>query len=68
MDGHRTLLILSPEARCNGRACLVRLVYGGLRKLSRGDTITAIGRLQGVVPAAAGAGGDVPEVDVALLR
>jgi hypothetical protein len=63
-DGHRSLILLSPDAGCEGRACLVRLVYGGLRKLARGQSITAIGRLQG---AAAGGGGEVPEVDVSLL-
>jgi hypothetical protein len=45
----------------------VRLVYGGLRKLARGQAVTAIGRLQGSVAAAAASGGEVPEVDVSLL-
>jgi hypothetical protein len=66
MDGHRSLIILQAEGDCGGRSCLVRLVYGGLRKLSRGENITAIGRLQGTV-GAPNAGGEVPEVDVSLL-
>jgi hypothetical protein len=67
VDGHRSLILLQPDAGCDGRSCLVRLVYGGLRKLARGEAVTAIGRLQGSVAAAAGSGGEVPEVDVSLL-
>ncbi|HTV18915.1 MAG TPA: hypothetical protein VMG12_09600 [Polyangiaceae bacterium] len=67
VDGHRTLLLLSPDAGCEGRSCLVRLVYGGLRKLARGEAITAIGRLQGAVAAPSGSAGEVPEIDVSLL-
>jgi hypothetical protein len=69
VDGHRTLVILQAEGDCQGRSCLARLVYGGLRKLARGEAITAIGRLQGAVstPHAAGGGAEVPEVDVSLL-
>jgi hypothetical protein len=66
LDGHRSLIILQAEGDCGGRSCLVRLVYGGLRKLSRGENITAIGLLQGTV-GAPHAGGEVPEVDVSLL-
>jgi hypothetical protein len=66
LDGHRSLILLQAEGDCGGRSCLVRLVYGGLRKLSRGQNITAIGRLQGTV-GAPNAGGEVPEVDVSLL-
>lgn len=64
VDGHRTLIVLQSDRECQGRTCLARLVYGGLRKLARGEMITAIGRLQGAVGAA---GGEVPEVDVSLL-
>jgi hypothetical protein len=64
IDGHRTLIVLQSDRECEGRACLARLVYGGLRKLARGEMITAVGRLQGAISAA---GGDVPEVDVSLL-
>jgi hypothetical protein len=69
MDGHRSLIILQADGECGGRSCLVRLVYGGLRKLSRGENITAIGRLQGTVgaPSEAPGIGEVPEVDVSLL-
>jgi hypothetical protein len=67
VDGHRSLILLQPDAGCDGRSCLVRLVYGGLRKLARGQAVTAIGRLQGSVAASAGSGGEVPEVDVSLL-
>jgi hypothetical protein len=69
MDGHRSLIILQADGDCGGRSCLVRLVYGGLRKLSRGENITAIGRLQGTVgaPNDAPGSGEVPEVDVSLL-
>jgi hypothetical protein len=67
VDGHRSLILLQPDAGCDGRSCLVRLVYGGLRKLARGQAVTAIGRLLGSVAATAGSGGEVPEVDVALL-
>jgi hypothetical protein len=67
VDGHRSLILLQPDAGCDGRSCLVRLGYGGLRKLARGESVTAIGRLSGSVAAAAGSGGEVPEVDVSLL-
>jgi hypothetical protein len=69
VDGHRTLVILQAQGDCQGRSCLARLVYGGLRKLARGEAITAIGRLQGAVstPHVAGGGAEVPEVDVSLL-
>lgn len=66
VDGHHSLIILQADGDCGGRSCLVRLVYGGLRKLARGENITAIGRLQGTV-GAANTGGEVPEVDVSLL-
>jgi hypothetical protein len=66
VDGHRTMVVLQSEGVCAGRTCLTRLVYGGLRRLTRGETITAIGRLQGAVGAGT-AGADVPEVDVSLL-
>jgi len=67
VDGHRTLVILQSEEGCQSRVCLARLVYGGLRKLTRGENITAIGRLQGAVGAAGVVGGEVPEVEVSLL-
>jgi hypothetical protein len=69
LDGHRALIILQSDGDCGGRSCLVRLVYGGLKKVSRGENITAIGRLQGTVgaPNAAPGSGEVPEVDVSLL-
>jgi hypothetical protein len=67
VDGQRSLVLLQPDAGCDGRSCLVRLVYGGLRKLARGEAVTAIGRLQGSVAAAACSSGEVPEVDVSLL-
>lgn len=65
VDGHRTLVVLQASKDCEGRYCLARLVYGGLRKLQRGLEVTAIGRLQ----RAAGAPGteDVPEIEVSLL-
>lgn len=65
VDGHRALVVLQADKDCEGRFCLVRLVYGGLRKLQRGLEVTAIGRLQ----RAAGAPGseDVPEIEVSLL-
>lgn len=66
VDGHRTLVILQSEEGCPSRVCLSRLVYGGLRKLARGESITAIGRLLGSVGAGAN-GSEVPEVDVSLL-
>ena len=66
-DGHRTLVILQSTEGCQGRGCLTRLVYGGLRKLTRGENVTAIGRLQGAVGVPGGAGGEVPEIDVSLL-
>jgi len=66
-DGQRNLILLQPETGCDGRSCLVRLVYGGLRKLVRGEAITAIGRLQGIVAGSGGSGGEVPEIDVSLL-
>jgi hypothetical protein len=66
VDGQRTFLIVASEEQCDGRFCLARLVYGGLRKLERGTTVTAVGRLLGSV----GAGGAdrVPEIEVSLLR
>jgi hypothetical protein len=67
VDGHRTLVILQSEEGCQSRVCLSRLVYGGLRKLARGETVTAIGRLVGSVGAPGANGGEVPEVDVSLL-
>jgi hypothetical protein len=67
VDGHRTLVILQSDEGCQSRVCLSRLVYGGLRKLARGETITAIGRLLGAVGAPGANGGEVPEVDVSLL-
>jgi len=67
VDGHRTLVILQSEEGCQSRVCLSRLVYGGLRKLARGETVTAIGRLLGAVGAPGANGGEVPEVDVSLL-
>ena len=66
-DGHRSLIILQSEGDCGGRSCLSRLVYGGLKKLERGQTITAIGRLQGTVGAPGAEGAEVPDVDVSLL-
>jgi hypothetical protein len=66
-DGHRSLIILQSDGDCSGRSCLSRLVYGGLKKLERGQTITAIGRLQGTVGAPGAEGAEVPEVDVSLL-
>jgi hypothetical protein len=63
VDGHRTLVILEADRDCEGRFCLARLVYGGLRKLEKGLNVTAIGRLQG----AAGGVEGVPEIEVALL-
>jgi hypothetical protein len=67
VDGHRTLVILQSEEGCQSRVCLSRLVYGGLRKLARGETVTAIGRLLGAVGGPGANGGEVPEVDVSLL-
>jgi hypothetical protein len=69
MDGHRSLIILQADGECEGRSCLVRLIYGGLRKLSRGENVRAIGRLQGAIsaPNAAAGSAEVPEVDVSLL-
>jgi hypothetical protein len=69
IDGHRALVILATDGDCQGSSCLARLVYGGLRQLKRGETVTAIGRLQGAVGArgATGPGADVPEIDVSLL-
>jgi hypothetical protein len=69
IDGHRSLIILQADGDCGRRSCLVRLVYGGLRKLSRGENISAIGRLQGAVgaPNSTLDRGEVPEVDVSLL-
>jgi hypothetical protein len=66
VDGQRTFLIVASEEQCDGRFCLARLVYGGLRKVQRGATVTAVGRLLGSVGAA---GADrVPEIEVSLLR
>lgn len=62
VDGHRKLVLLQASGDCEGRGCLIRLAYGGLRQVQRGATLTAIGRLQ----RAAGAV-DVPELDVSLL-
>jgi hypothetical protein len=69
MDGHRSLIILQADGECGGRSCLVRLVYGGLRKLSRGENVRAIGLLQRAIgaPNTAPRSGEVPEVDVSLL-
>jgi hypothetical protein len=69
VDGHRTLVILATDGDCQGSACLARLVYGGLRKLARGEAVTAIGRLQGSVGTrgSASATSEVPEIDVSLL-
>jgi hypothetical protein len=65
VDGHRTLVVLRADKDCQGRSCLARLVYGGLRKLQRGTQVTAIGRLQRA--ASAPAGEDAPEIEVSLL-
>jgi hypothetical protein len=69
IDGHRALVILATDGDCQGSACLARLVYGGLHKLVRGESVTAIGRLQGAVGArgSAGPAAEVPEIDVSLL-
>jgi hypothetical protein len=69
IDGHRTLVILATDGDCQGSACLARLVYGGLRKLARGEVVTAIGRLQGSVGTRGSAtpAAEVPEIDVSLL-
>ncbi len=64
-DGHRTLLIVHADRDCEGRFCLARLVYGGLRKLERGANVTAIGRLQGAVGTAGTE--NVPDIEVSLL-
>ena len=64
-DGHRTLLIVHADRDCEGRFCLARLVYGGLRKLERGANVTAIGRLQGAVGTAGAE--NVPDIEVSLL-
>jgi hypothetical protein len=64
-DGHRKLLIVHADRDCEGRFCLARLVYGGLRKLERGANVTAIGRLQGAVGTAGTE--NVPDIEVSLL-
>ncbi|HWO09675.1 MAG TPA: hypothetical protein VNN80_09360, partial [Polyangiaceae bacterium] len=66
VDGHRTLIILQADG-CQGRACLARLVYGGLRKLARGESVAAIGRLQGTAGVVGNGGAEVPDIEVSLL-
>jgi hypothetical protein len=62
VDGQRVLLVLAAERDCTGRSCLARLSYGGLRKLERGEHVTAIGKVLGAAPSQ-----DVPEIEVSLL-
>jgi hypothetical protein len=66
VDGQRTFVIVASEEQCDGRFCLARLVYGGLRKLQRGMSVTAVGHLLGGVGAAGAE--QVPEIEVSLLR
>ena len=66
VDGQRTFVIVASEDECDGRFCLARLVYGGLRKLERGMSVTAVGRLLGGVGAAGAE--RIPEIEVSLLR
>lgn len=64
IDGHRTYVILASD-ECAERFCLARLTYGGLRKIERGEYVTAIGRLVG----SAGVGsGRAPDIEVTLLQ
>jgi len=62
VDGHHTLLVLAADRDCVGNDCLARLLYGGVRKLERGATVTALGRVQGRAAAQ-----NVPEIEVSLL-
>jgi hypothetical protein len=62
VDGQRSLLILAADRDCTGRDCLARLSYGGLRKLERGERVTAVGKVLG-----AAASQNVPEIEVSLL-
>lgn len=66
VDGQRTFVIVASEDPCDGGFCLARLVYGGLRKLERGMSVTAVGRLLGGVGAAGAE--RVPEIEVTLLQ
>jgi hypothetical protein len=63
-DGQRTLLIVEADGDCHG-PCLARLSYGGLRKLERGGSVTALGRLERAVAVPGRA--TVPEIEVSLL-
>lgn len=62
VDGHHTLLVLAADRDCVGNACLARLLYGGIRKLERGASITALGRVRGTAGSQ-----NVPEIEVSLL-
>jgi hypothetical protein len=61
VDGHHTLLVLA-DRDCSGHDCLARLLYGGVRKLERGTSVTALGRVQGTAGTQ-----NVPEIEVSLL-
>jgi hypothetical protein len=65
-DGRRTLILVAHDAACARAQCLLRLGYGGLKKLERGARLSAIGRLTGTVPGREGE--DVPDIDVTLLQ
>jgi len=62
VDGHHTLLVLAADRDCSGHDCLARLLYGGVRKLERGTSVTALGRVQGTAGTQ-----NVPEIEVSLL-
>lgn len=67
MDGRRSLILLDTGDECPQTLCWVRLDYGGLGKVRRGQRLHVIGRLVGTV-SQPGTSREVPDVEVTLLQ